>query len=65
MQDKLPLKQCRKLIANNKSYSDNQLEQIRDTFYALAGIIVDKFIALKNSFIRRVQTIDAKAFIVK
>ena len=64
IQEKLSIDRCRKLIKNGSIFSDDEILDIRDTFYKLARVVVDKFERLK-SFFTQTQTIAAKARIVQ
>lgn len=64
MRDKLTIDKCRNLIDNSQSYSDSQIEQLRDKTYLIANVIVESFRKLKL-FIKSIQTVSAKASIAK
>lgn len=40
----LTIEQCRALIPNNETYSDQQIEEIRSSLYEVAGIALDDFV---------------------
>lgn len=63
IQNKLGIDECRKLITNEANYKDEEILDIRDTFYKLAHVVVNKFERIK-SFFTQTRTIAAKARIV-
>ncbi len=65
MEDKISIDRCRQLINNNQAYSDEQIEQIRDSLYALGTLVVNRFKEMKAAFTKRFQHISCRGFIVK
>lgn len=65
MEDKIPIERCRQILGNNKSYSDEQIKQIRDCLYAFGALVVERVRAIKDAFTKRFQSISCRAFIIK
>ena len=64
MEDRISIDRCRQLL-EDKSYSDEQIKQIRDCLYAFGALVVERVRAIKDAFTKRFQSISCKAFIIK
>ena len=65
MEDKISIDRCRQLIENNQSYSDEQIEQIRNSLYAFGALVVKRVRVIKDALTKRFQSISCRGFIVK
>ena len=65
MEDKISIDRCRQLIENNQSYSDEQIEQIRNSLYAFGALVVKRVRVIKDAFTKRFQSISCRGFIVR
>lgn len=62
--NKLSIEKCRKLISGDNKYSDEQVRNIRNVLYKLAGVVIQKYEQIRN-FITRTVTLDARGKIIK
>jgi len=65
VEDKISIERCKQLLGNDNSYSDEQIEQIRDYLYSFGALVVEKVKIIKDAFTKKLQSISCRAFIIK